>query len=77
MARYRIYIIGRDDHFGADDQEATQKAEQTIDGRDIELWERDSRGRLSKIRLIGSIHRAINLLVALAVVALGGRLVNF
>jgi hypothetical protein len=24
-----------------DDQEATQKAQKTMDGRDIELWERD------------------------------------
>ena len=48
MPRYRIYTIGRDDHFWsdenihcADDQEATQRAQQTMDGRDIELWERD------------------------------------
>jgi hypothetical protein len=44
---YRIYIIGRDDHFwgdenirALDDQEAIQKAQQTMDGRDIEVWER-------------------------------------
>jgi hypothetical protein len=48
MPRYRIYTIGRDDHFWsdeniqcADDQEANQRAQQTMDGRDIELWERD------------------------------------
>ena len=48
MPRYRIYTIGRDDHFWsdediecADDQEATQKAQKTMDGHDIELWERD------------------------------------
>lgn len=44
---YRIYIIGRDDQFwgdenirALDDQEAIQKAQQTMDGRDIEVWER-------------------------------------
>ena len=46
MPACRTYIIGRDDHFWsdediecADDQEATQKAQQTMDGRDVELWE--------------------------------------
>jgi hypothetical protein len=48
MPRYPIYTIGRDDHFWSDeniqcanDQDATQRAQQTMDGRDIELWERD------------------------------------
>jgi hypothetical protein len=46
MPRCRIYTISRDDHFWsdeniqcADDQAATQRAQQT--DRDIELWERD------------------------------------
>jgi len=44
MPLYRTYIIGRDDHFwgaedieGGDDQEAIQKVQQTMDGRDVEL----------------------------------------
>jgi len=46
MPRYRTYIISRADHFwgadieGADDQEAIRKLQQTMDGRDTELWER-------------------------------------
>jgi hypothetical protein len=47
MPVYRTYIIERADHFwGAediectDDQEAIQKTQATMDGRDIELWER-------------------------------------
>ena len=47
MPWYRTYIIGRADHFWgaeniecADDQEAIQKVQQTMDGRDVELWER-------------------------------------
>jgi len=47
MPWYRTYIIGRADHFwGAediecvDDQEAIEKVRQTMDGRDVELWER-------------------------------------
>ena len=46
MPAYRTYIIGRADHFwgaedidGADDEEAIQKVQQTMDGRDTELWE--------------------------------------
>jgi hypothetical protein len=47
MPVYRTYIIERADHFWSaediecpDDQEAIQKAQATMDGRDIELWER-------------------------------------
>jgi hypothetical protein len=47
MPAYRTYIIGRADHFWgakdmecADDQEAIQRVQQTMDGRDVELWER-------------------------------------
>jgi hypothetical protein len=46
MPWYRTYIIGRADHFwGAediecfDDQDAIRKVRQTMDGRDVELWE--------------------------------------
>jgi hypothetical protein len=45
MPAYHTYIIGRADHFWgediecADDQEAIQKVQQTMDGRDVELWE--------------------------------------
>ena len=48
MPEFRIYTIGRDGHFSdakniecADDQEAIQKAQQTLDGHDVELWQRD------------------------------------
>jgi len=43
---FRTYIIGRADHFWgadfecADDEEAIQKVQQTMDGRDTEVWER-------------------------------------
>jgi hypothetical protein len=47
MPTFRIYTVGLDGHFMnakdiecADDQEAIQKAQQALDGRDIELWER-------------------------------------
>jgi len=47
MPAYRTYIIGRADHFWgaediecADDQATIQKVQQTMDGRDVELWER-------------------------------------
>jgi hypothetical protein len=47
MADYRIYTGGTNGHFAgvediecADDQEAVQKAQQVLDGKDIELWER-------------------------------------
>ena len=47
MPACRTYIIGRADHFWgaediecADDQAAMQKVQQTMDGRDVELWER-------------------------------------
>jgi hypothetical protein len=47
MPNYRIYTVGGDGHFSGvedikcvDDQEAVQKAQQVLDGKDIELWER-------------------------------------
>jgi hypothetical protein len=47
MPAYRTYIIGRADHFWgaedlecADDQEAIRKVQDTMDGRDVEVWER-------------------------------------
>jgi hypothetical protein len=47
MPEYRVYIIGSDGHFQssvalecADDEEATRKAEQLVDGHDVELWQR-------------------------------------
>jgi hypothetical protein len=46
MPEYRIYTLGLDGHFVdvadiecADDQEAIKEARQTVDGRDVELWE--------------------------------------
>jgi hypothetical protein len=48
MPEYRVYIIGSDGHFFnsvplecADDDEATEKAKQLLDGHDVELWQRD------------------------------------
>jgi hypothetical protein len=46
MQQYRIYSIDPDGHIYApaeviecvDDQEAIQKAQQAVDGHDIELW---------------------------------------
>jgi hypothetical protein len=47
MPEYRIYTVGSDGHFidgknieCADEQEAIQIAQQAVDGRAIELWER-------------------------------------
>jgi len=47
MPTCRTYIIGRADHFwgaedieGVDDEAAIQKVQQTMDGRDTEVWER-------------------------------------
>jgi hypothetical protein len=47
MPEYRIYPVGSDGHFigeknieCADDQEAIRIAQQDVDGRAIELWER-------------------------------------
>jgi hypothetical protein len=47
MPVFRIYTLGLDARFihakdieCVDDQEAIQKAQQTVDRRDIELWER-------------------------------------
>jgi hypothetical protein len=48
MPEYRVYIVGSDGHFFssqglecANDDEATEKAKQLVDGHDIELWQRD------------------------------------
>jgi hypothetical protein len=48
MPEYRVYIIGSDGHFHsavplecADDDEAMERAEQLVDGHDVELWQRD------------------------------------
>jgi hypothetical protein len=48
MPEYRVYVIGSDGHFFnsvplecADDAEAIQRAEQLVDGHDVELWQRD------------------------------------
>jgi len=50
MAHYRAYFIGRDGHFKkavdldcADDAAAKVAAKQLVDGRDVELWQRDRR----------------------------------
>jgi hypothetical protein len=48
MPEYRIYFIDRANHISrppeivecADDQEAVKKAEQFVDGQDVELWQR-------------------------------------
>jgi hypothetical protein len=48
MADYRAYIVGRDGHFITyrafvceNDSEATELANQLVDGHDIELWNED------------------------------------
>jgi hypothetical protein len=48
MPEYRAYIVGHDGHFErsvplvcADDDEAKQRAEQLVDGHDVELWQLD------------------------------------
>jgi hypothetical protein len=48
MPGYRAYVIGTDGRFFdavplecADDTEAREKAEQLVNGHDIELWQRD------------------------------------
>jgi hypothetical protein len=45
MAEYRIYTVGSDGHFIGftplfceDDAQAIQKAEQLLDGHDLQLW---------------------------------------
>jgi hypothetical protein len=50
MPDYRIYILANDDHITkrvdfdcSDDNAAIEIAKQHIDGRDIELWQRDRR----------------------------------
>ena len=47
MPDYRVYFLNPDGHISrpseiiecADDQEATQKARQLVDGHDFELWQ--------------------------------------
>ena len=48
MPEYRVYIVGSDGHFQrsiplicAGDDEAKVKAQQLVDGHDLELWQRD------------------------------------
>jgi hypothetical protein len=48
MAEYRAYIIGEDGHFiravdlsCPDDGTAINKAQQLVDGHDVELWQLD------------------------------------
>jgi hypothetical protein len=48
MTDYRVYVVGSDGHFQqaipldcADDAEAVAKAEQLVDGHDIELCQLD------------------------------------
>ncbi len=48
MPEYRVYVVGSDGHFFnavplecADDDEAMERAEQLVDGHDVELWQRD------------------------------------
>jgi hypothetical protein len=47
---YRAYIIGSDGHvkdrhefWAEDDEKAKERAEQYVDGHDIELWHRDKK----------------------------------
>ena len=48
MPEYRVYLIGPDGHFHsstplecADDEAASERAKQLVDGHDVELWQRD------------------------------------
>jgi hypothetical protein len=48
MTDYRVYVIGNDGHFVsviqldcADDNAAIESAKQFVNGRDLELWQRD------------------------------------
>lgn len=48
MPDYRAYLIGSDGHFHSSvpfecehDEEAKRRAEQLVDGHDVELWQRD------------------------------------
>jgi len=60
MRHYRIYRVGADGHFAsadniecADDEAAIQRAQQAVDGQDIELWEQ---GRfVARFRKPGSV----------------------
>jgi hypothetical protein len=57
---YRVYIVGKDGHFigvreiqASDDAAALKKATQYVDGRDVEIWERERQiGRISADRTI-------------------------
>jgi hypothetical protein len=47
---YRVYIVGRDGRFigvreieAPDDAAALRKARQYVDGRDVEIWQRERR----------------------------------
>jgi hypothetical protein len=47
MPEYRVYTVGLDGHYTgshelecADDAEAMERAQQLVDGRDVELWQR-------------------------------------
>ena len=46
MPEYRVYIVDADGHFQSavplicpDDETAKEKAEQFVDGHDVELWQ--------------------------------------
>jgi hypothetical protein len=48
VPEYRAYLIGADGHFHnsvplecADDEAASERAKQLVDGHDVELWQRD------------------------------------
>jgi hypothetical protein len=48
MSEYRVYVIGLDGHFinavlldCANDKAAIESARQLIDGKDLELWQKD------------------------------------
>ena len=50
MRDYRVYVIAPDGHiidrkefFCEDDEAATERAKQYVDGHDVELWHRDHR----------------------------------
>ena len=55
---YRVYIVGRTGRFigvreidAPDDNAALKKAKQYVDGRDVEIWQRERRiGRISADR---------------------------
>jgi hypothetical protein len=55
---YRVYIVGKDGRFvgvreidAPDDAAALKNARQYVDGRDVEVWERERQiGRISAVR---------------------------